>query len=82
MGGQELSNYLKEDGYIRLLQCFLQPALMIQRKEAPNALSEKQVLKLGPEGIAQVIHKEGTQIDPIYHLFMPDKPEELGEFCW
>ena len=76
-----MSNYLKEDGYIRLLQCFLQPSLMIQRKEAPNALSEKQVLNLDLGRRAQVIHKEGTQIDPIYHLFMPDNPEELGEFC-
>ena len=79
MGGQELAEYLQEDGYIRLLQCFLNPALMVQHKEAPNALTDQQVLQLGADGRARVIHKEGQQVDPIYLLFMPEESEKLGK---
>ena len=79
MGGPELAEYLREDGYIRLLQCFLNPALMVQRKEAPNALTDQQVLQLGADGRARVIHKEGQQVDPIYLLFMPEESEKLGK---
>ena len=76
MGGQELAEYLREDGYIRLLQCFLNPALMVQRKEAPNALTDQQ---LGADGRARVIHKVGQQVDPIYLLFIPEESEKLGK---
>ena len=76
MGGEEVAKYLQEDGYIRLLQCFLNPALMVQRKEAPNALTDQQ---LGADGRARVICKEGQQVDPIYLLFMPEESEKLGK---
>ena len=69
-----------EDGYIRMIQCFLQPNLMIHRKEAPNSLIEKEVLELDPDGRAQVMPREDHQIDPVYLLFMPHKQDEFGEF--
>jgi len=79
MGGQELAEYLTEDGYIRLLQCFLNPALMVERREAPNALTDQQVLQLGSDGRAKVLQKEGQKVDPIYLLFRPGREEKLGE---
>ncbi len=78
VGGQELGEDLREEGYIRLLQCFLNPALMIQRKEAPNALTDQQVLQLGPDGRPRVMTKAGHQVDPIYQLFVPDQVNQLG----
>ena len=74
-----MAGYLQEEGYIRLIQCFLNPKLMIQRKEAPNALTEQQVLELGPDGRPQVIQRQGTQVDPIYQLFSHQHSEELGK---
>ena len=79
MGGQELAEYLHEDGYIRLLQCFLNPALMVEHKEAPNALTDQQVLQLGSDGRAKVLHREGQQVDPIYQFFRPGQEEKLGK---
>ena len=70
---------MKEGGYIRIIQCFLKPSLMIQQKEAPNFLTEYHISKFSPEGKAQVINREDMQTDPIYHLFMPKTREELGE---
>lgn len=78
VGGQDMSHYLREEGYIRLIQCFLQPGLMLERKESPNSLTERQVLELGSEGKVQVMQRQGPQMDPVYQLFQPDNPEELG----
>ena len=80
MGGQEMSNYLQEEGYIRLIQCFLQPDLMLQRKESPNSLTERQVLELGPDGRPQVIPRQGDQQDPLYQLFIPAQPDDIGNY--
>ena len=42
-----MAGYLKEEGYIRLIQCFLNPALMLNRPESPNPLTgDQQVLEL------------------------------------
>ncbi len=82
MGGQEMSHYLREEGYIRIIQCFLLPDLMIQRKEGPNALTEQDVLELDKEGRPRVIERAGTQVDPLYQLFMPDNPDQIGEGVW
>ena len=80
MGGQEMSNYLKEEGYIRIIQCFLQPNLMLHRKESPNSLTERQVLELGVDGKAQVLQRPGAHVDPLYQLFVPDQPEDIGTY--
>lgn len=78
IGGQEMSNYLQEEGYVRLIQCFLKPGLMLERPESPNALTEQQVLQLGLDGKAHVLKRQGAQVDPIYQLFVPSNPDELG----
>ena len=75
-----MSNYLQEEGYIRLIQCFLQPDLMLQRKESPNSLTERQVLELGPDGKARVIQQQGAHRDPLYQLFVPTQPDDTGMF--
>lgn len=73
-----MSNYLREEGYIRLIQCFLQPNLMLRCEESPNALAEQQVLQLGPDGRPKVMPRPGKQVDPLHQLFVPDNPEEIG----
>ena len=77
-----MSNYLREEGYIRLVQCFLHPSLMVHRKESPNPLTEQHVLELGVDGRPQVIQRQGTYVDPLYQLFVPDQPEEQGGWGW
>lgn len=78
IGAPDMSNYLREEGYIRLIQCFLLPSLMLQRKESPNSLTEHQVMELDPEGRPHVLQRPGTQVDPIYQLFVPDNQDQLG----
>lgn len=73
-----MSDYLQEKGYVRLIQCFLQPGLMLQCQETPNALTEQQVLHLGLDGRTRILHRQGTQMDPIHQLFVPNNPNELG----
>ena len=75
-----MSNYLREEGYIRLIQCFLHPSLMLERKESPNSLTENEVLELGPDGKPRVIQRGGTLVDPIYQLFMPSNPDDIGKY--
>ena len=75
-----MSNYLQEEGYVRLIQCFLKPDFMHQHKESPNPLTERQVLELEPDGRVQVIPQEGAQWDPLYKLFMPTQADDIGMF--
>ena len=50
--GSQLATYLREEGYICLIQCFLNPQLMLCHPESPNPLSEDTpVLELVP-GVA------------------------------
>ena len=62
--------YLKEEGYVRMIQCLLFPDLMIHREEAPNVLRD---------GRHQPIKRCGNEMDPVYELFMPPNPEQQGE---
>ena len=79
-----MTNCLREEGYIRLIQCFLHPKLMLERPEAPNSLTEKQVMELGPDGRPHLLQREGAgpQVDPVYQLFMPERPEDTGVWVW
>lgn len=70
----EMSFFLQEEAYIRLIQCFLQPSLMLQQKETP--IGEAKVL--GPDGRPQVHQHQAALVDPIYQLFVPDHPNQLG----
>ena len=70
IGSEEMSKYLKEEGYIRLIQCFLQPSLMLQRPELSKSQSWLQV----GEASGQL----SAPADPIYQLFMPHKPDQQG----
>ncbi len=38
-----MSNYLREKAYIRLIQCFLLPRLMLQHMESPDATPDGHV---------------------------------------
>ena len=72
--------YLREEGYVRMIQCFLLPELMIRREEAPNVLREDEaVLELTPDGRHRPIKRRGNEMDPVYELFMPPNPEQQGE---
>ena len=72
-----MSNYLQEEGYIHLIQCFLEPNRMVQCKESPNSLTERE---LGPDGRPQVIPQDNIQWDPLYQLFMPTQPDDIGMY--
>lgn len=79
VGGQ-LVPYLMEEGYIRLIQAFLNPGLMVHRPEAPNPLREdEQVLELDPGGRHRPLQRSGVPLaDPLYLLFFPDNPQQQG----
>lgn len=67
-----------EEGYIRLLRCFLHPNLMLQHRESSSSLTERQVLELGVNGApTDLQHHED---DPLHQLFFPDNSEQLGRY--
>ena len=79
VGSQEVSKYLLVEGYVLLIQCFLQPKLMLLSPESPNSLVEQQVLDYAPDGTLHTLHRnQGTKVDPIHQLFDPNK--KLGMF--
>ena len=79
MGGQ-LSTYLREEGYIRLIQCFLNPQLMLCHPESPNPLREDTpVLELVAGGGHRTLERRGKKVDPLYQLFMPTNHQQIGE---
>ena len=61
--------YLKEEGYIRLIQCFLQPGLMLQHPELSRSHSRVQ----GGEVSEHLPQQPPQAVDPIYQLFMSDQ---------
>ena len=75
-----MSALLKEEGYIRLIQCFLNPDLMLNRPESPNPLADdQQVLELVPGGGAKPIKRRGqTKEDPLHSLFVFNEDEKQG----
>ncbi len=79
-----MTECLREEGYIRMIQCFLHPRLMLERRENPNSLTERQVMELGADGRPHLLQQEGVgpQVDPVYQLFVPDKPEDIGMWAW
>ena len=77
-----MAGYFKEEGYIRLIQCVLNPALMLNRPESPNPLTgDELVLELLPDGRHRPLRRRGGQgtEDPLYKLFVPDKDVKQGE---
>lgn len=76
----QLLPYLKEEGYVRLIQSFLNPGLMLQKEESPNPLREdEQVLELTGDGRHQPVRRGGVMVDPLYQLFVPEDPEKEGQ---
>lgn len=75
-----MSALLKEEGYIRLIQCFLNPDLMLNRPESPNPLTgDQQVLELIPGGGARPIQTRGqAKEDPLRNLFVCSEDEKQG----
>ena len=69
--GNQLAPYLQEEGYIRLIQCFLNPKLMLCHSETPIPLQEDHSV-LGLE-------REGKTIDPLHQLFMQSEHKQIGE---
>ena len=69
-----MSKYLNEDGYIRLIQCFLQPKLMLQCPELSKSHSRVPVGEVSGH-----LPKPTAPVDPIYQLFMPLKPDQQGQ---
>ena len=84
IGGLEMAVFLKEEGYIRLIQCFLNPALMLNRPESPNPLTgDQQVLELLPGGGHPPMRRHGQAMeDPLYKLFVPDKDVKQGMYMY
>ncbi len=78
MDHQDLAPYLKKR-YVGMIQCFLLPEKMIQRKETPSTFREDDVvLELTPGEEQQTITRGGKEMDPVYELFMPSHPEQQG----
>lgn len=77
-----MSGFLKEEGYIRVIQCFLNPELMLNRPESPNPLTgDQQVLELVPGGGHRPIQRRGqAKEDPLYSLFVPNEQQKEGIF--
>ena len=74
-----MEEYLREDGYIRLIQCFLNPELMLKKPEPPNVLRDDQpVMELLPGGGYRPRHQEGKLADPLHQLFQPEDPQKQG----
>ena len=67
----KLGPYLQEKGCIRLIQCFLNPKLMLCHSETSNPLQEDHCV-LGLE-------REGKKIDSLYQLFMQSEHKQIGE---
>ena len=80
IGGQEMSQFLKEEGYIRVIQCFLNPDLMLNRPESPNPLTgDQQVLELLPRGGHRPIQRRGQAMeDPLHNMFVRDDKDKEG----
>ena len=75
-----LQPYLKEDSYIRLIQCFLNPGLMLWREESPNPLRDDEaVIELTADGQHRPIQRDGEKADPLYELFVPKDPNSEGK---
>ena len=80
MMGDQLAPYLQEEGYIRLIRCFLNPKLLLSNPESPNPLQEDTpVLELVPGGGHRRIERRGKKIDPLHQLFMPSEHQQNGE---
>ena len=82
--GGKLLPYLKEGGHIRLIQCFLNPDLMLQREELPSSLrdSAEQTRAGGQQtraGGHQPAQRDIVKVDPLYQLLVPNDPERKGQ---
>ena len=69
--GNQLAPYLKEKGCIRLIQCFLNPKLMLCHSETPNSFQE--------DHSALGLEREGKKTDPLHQLFMQREHKHIGE---
>ena len=77
IASDDIAGYFDDKGFIRLIQCFLDPDLMLECKETPNPLKEEQVLEL-VDGRFQKLCRPGEESDPLYQLFVPDHNAKLG----
>ena len=74
-----MSTFLLEEGYVHIIQCFLNPGLIKNCPEVPNPLNEhEQVLELHGGG-HQPIKREGQEKDdPLFRLFHEVKQGTCG----
>ena len=74
-----MSAYFKEEGYIRVIQCFLNPELMLNRPESPNPLTgDEQVLELLPGGGHRTKRRGQATEDPLHSLFVYPEDQKQG----
>ena len=75
-----MEEYLREDSYIRLIQCFLNPELMLKNPEPPNVLRDDQpIIELTPGGGYRPRPRDGKREDPLHLLFQPEGPQQQGK---
>lgn len=70
----QLAPYLGQKGCIRLIQCFLNPQMMLCRPESPQRLSDL----VFTEGHRRS-ERGGEEIDLLHQLFIPSENHQLGE---
>jgi hypothetical protein len=73
--GSQLKPYLKEEGVIKIIQCFLYPKFLVQCQESPLPLREDAtLLEVLPNGRVKQIQREGSdKVDPLFELFLPPR---------
>ena len=73
--GNELAPYIGEEGCIRLIQCFLNPQLMLCHPEPPKPLS---VMVSGAKP-RHTVDREEKKIDHLYEFFTRNEHQQIGE---
>ena len=73
--GNKLAPYIGEEGCIRLIQCFLNPQLMLCHPEPPKPLSE-MVPGAKPR---HTVDREEKKIDHLYQFFTRNEHQQIGE---
>lgn len=76
MGGEEMSTYLHGDkAYIRLIQCFLSPNLLIQCKENLNPFTDEETYA---REVGEVDRNPENHFDFLYQVFDPNVQDPPG----
>ena len=74
-----MSSFLQEEGYVRIIQCFLNPELMLKCPESPNPLADdEEVLELHGRGHRPTKRSAQTKEDPLHALFFRTNESKQG----